>query len=78
MSLIDGGICLRLPGALGDAGQFASVRHLSQADAAETKLTVDRVGTTTPGAPCVAANLELRLAIGLVDECFLGHVLTSP
>src|SRR6478752_4746791 len=35
-----------LPAALGDAGQLPGVRHLSEADPAETELAVDRVGST--------------------------------
>src|SRR5690348_14152736 len=39
---------VRLPAGLLDAGQFAGMRHLAQADAAQPELAVDRVRATAP------------------------------
>jgi hypothetical protein len=50
------------------------VRELAQAHTAETELAEHRAGAPAPTAPRVAANLELRLASCLVDQCFLGHL----
>src|SRR5687768_5954386 len=40
-----------LPGALGEPGQLAAVRHLTDADAAEAELAVHAVRTSAPLAP---------------------------
>ena len=69
---------VRLPAGLLDAGQFAGMCHLAKADAAEPELAVHRVRTATPVAAGVAANLELGLLVGLVDQCLLCHLLSSP
>ena len=51
----------------------AGMGHFAQADAAETKLAVDRVGSAALLAAGVSAHAELRLA-GLLDlECCLCH-----
>src|SRR6478735_75193 len=66
------------PARLGHAGDLPSVRHVSQADAAQLELPVHRVRATALLAPRVAPDLELGLLVGLVDECFLGHQLACP
>src|SRR4051795_3156224 len=66
-----------LPGALGDAGQLAAVRHLPQADAAQAELAVDGLGPAAALATGVPAHSELRLASGLDPESGLRHV-SSP
>src|SRR5215467_4192356 len=67
-----------LPAGLLDARQFARVRHLAQADAAQPELAVNRVRATALAATGVRPHLELRLALGLVDQCLLCHLLSSP
>src|SRR5574340_1360679 len=69
--------CAHSPGALVNPGQLAGVRHLAKAYAAESELAEDRVRATATLAAGVRTHRELRLAIGLVDQCFLGH-LSSP
>src|SRR5919205_1298311 len=65
------------PGALGDAGQLAAVRHLAHADPAQAELAVHRVGAPAALAAGVGAHRELRLAGRLDDQRGLGHV-SSP
>ena len=55
-------VCSSLPACLGNAREFAAVRHFTEADATDSKLLVDRVRTTATLATCISANLELRLA----------------
>src|SRR5687767_2145259 len=57
-----------LPAALGDAGELAAMCHLTQADAAEAELAVDRLRPTTALAPGVSAHGELGLLRRLVPE----------
>src|SRR5690242_8812309 len=66
------------PRALRHAGDLPCVRHLSQADAAETEVAVHRARSTTAAAARVRTNLELRLAQRLVDQCLLCHSLKYP
>src|SRR4051794_30707299 len=66
-----------LPAGLGDAGQLARVRHLAEADPAEAERAEHRTGTTAPVAARVAADLELRLAVRLLDERLLRHLYCS-
>src|SRR5262249_7831436 len=56
------------PARLRDAGHFAGVHHLSQADAAEPELAVHGARSTATAAPVVRPNLELGLALLLLDE----------
>src|SRR5271163_908284 len=56
-----------LPTALLHAGQLAGVRHLAQADPAQSELAEHRVRTAAPSAAGVAAHRELGLARGCVD-----------
>src|SRR6056297_1360892 len=65
------------PARLRQTGDLAGVCELSQAHAAEAELAVDGTGPTAAAAACVTANLELRLRVGLVDQCFLCHVVAS-
>src|ERR1700759_2783451 len=67
-----------LPAGLLHAGQFAGMRHLAQADSAQAELAVHRVRAAAAVAPGVAADLELRLLVGLVDQSLLCHLLSSP
>src|SRR3954454_19086230 len=62
-----------LPGRLRHTRHLAGVDHLSQADAAQPELAVDGLGTAASPAPRVRADLELGLALLLLDECLLGH-----
>src|SRR4051794_28585342 len=64
------------PRALRHAGDLACVRHLPQADTAQTEVAVDRTRTSAPPAARIGARLELRLALLLVDQRLLGHELT--
>src|SRR6056297_1280196 len=62
------------PARLRQAGDLAGVGELAQAHTAEAELAVDRTGPAAAAAAGVAANLELRLRVGLVDQCFLCHL----
>src|SRR5690349_6228112 len=66
-----------LPGALGDAGQFAAVRHLAEADPAQAELAVDGLGAAAALAAGVTPHLELRRLRSLDLESSLRHV-SSP
>src|SRR5689334_17495513 len=66
-----------LPGALGDAGQLAAVRHLPQADTAQAELAVDGARPAAALAAGVGTHLELRPARGLDLQSSLRHV-SSP
>src|SRR6478735_8960696 len=61
------------PRCLGHAGDLAGVGQLAQADPAQSELAVHRARPATPAATRVAAHLELRSALLLVDQRFLGH-----
>src|SRR3954454_2178234 len=73
-----GGRTRRSPGRLAHARELAPVRHLAQADAAETELAQHRAGAPAAVASGVAAHRELRLARGLVDQCLLRHLSVLP
>src|SRR5215207_6262930 len=62
------------PARLRQTGDLAGVRELAQAHTAEAELAEHRAGTPAATTAGVGADLELRLAGSLVDECFLGHV----
>src|SRR5690349_20512167 len=66
------------PRCLRDAGNFAGVRHLAQADPAQAELAVHGARTTTTTAARVAPNLELGLALRLHDERLLRHYCCTP
>src|SRR6185312_7764297 len=72
------GLRRHLPAGLLNAWELAGVRHLAQADAAQPELAVDRVRAAALVAAGVAAHLELRLLVGLVDQSLLCHLLSSP
>src|SRR5690606_31542958 len=61
------------PARLGHAGQLACVRELAQADAAQPELAEHGVRPTAASAPGVGPDLELGLALLLVDERLLRH-----
>src|ERR1700744_365318 len=71
-------LCGLFPAALLHAGQLARMRHLAQADPAQPELAVDRARATALAATRVATHPELRFACGLVDQCLLSHLLSSP
>src|SRR4051812_26915633 len=62
-----------LPRALRHTRQLARVRHLPEADPAQTEDPVDGACPAAALAAAVATHLELRLAGSLVDESGLGH-----
>src|SRR5688500_9348337 len=64
-----------LPGRFRYAGDLARMGHLPQADPAEAEPAVDGLGTTAAPAAGVGPDLELGLALLLLDERFLGHAL---
>src|SRR5215469_10957085 len=70
--------CSCLPAGLRDAGQFAAVRHRAQADTAQAELPVDGTRPAAARAPRVRADGELRLAVGLGDQCLLRHLSVPP
>src|SRR5258707_808672 len=67
-----------LPAGLLHTGQLAGMCHLTQADAAEPELAINRMRAAAPVAPRVAAHLELGLLVGLVDQSLLCHLFSSP
>src|SRR5438045_8777405 len=64
------------PRALRHTGNLPRMGHLSQTQPAQPEVLVDRARPATPPATRVAAHLELRCALLLVDECLLGHRFT--
>ena len=49
------------------------MNELSKTDTTEPELTKHSLGTTATPAPRIATDLELRLALLLLDECLLCH-----
>src|SRR5881227_4013290 len=78
MSAIGSVIVIGSPTRLGDAGDLAGVRHVTEADAAEAELAVD--GLRSPALPAtrVGAHLVLGLPLLLLDQCLLGHYFLLP
>src|SRR5687768_5914008 len=66
-----------LPAGLAHARELPGVGHLPQADPAQAELAEHRVRATAPLAAGVAADLELGLAVRLLDESLLGHGFVS-
>src|SRR6478736_6452441 len=64
------------PARLGDAGDLAGVHELAQADPAQAELAVDRARPTAPAASAVGPDLVLGLALLLLDQRLLGHLLS--
>src|SRR6516165_4099698 len=62
-----------LPRGLRHAGNLAGVRHLPEADPAQPELAVHGAGAAAPTAAGVGPHGELRLALLLLDEGFLGQ-----
>lgn len=56
------------PTRLREAGDFASMSHLAQAQAAEAEFAVNRARAPTFLATRIAAHLELGRCRRLVDE----------
>src|SRR5215470_6971186 len=67
-----------LPAGLGDAGQFAAVRHGAEADPAQAEPAVDGPGPPAAGAPRVGTHLELGRALLLDDQRLLRHLSPLP
>src|SRR5437660_7479114 len=63
----------RSPRALRHAGNLTRVRHLAQAQATQSEVAVHRARATAATTARVPANLELRLRLLLLYECFLRH-----
>lgn len=68
----------RSPGALANSGKLSGVCHLAHADTAEAELAEHGMGTAAAVAASVCTHRELRLLVGLVDQCLLRHGLSSP
>src|SRR5881392_2837526 len=66
------------PRCLGHARHLAGVDHGAEADPAEAEALVDRARAPAASAPRVAADLELRRALLLLDEGFLCHLFVTP
>src|ERR1700690_3439521 len=62
------------PRRLRHAGDLPGVGHFAQTDPTQPEVAVHRPRTTAAAATRVAAHLELRDGLLLVDECLLGHV----
>src|SRR5258708_33573787 len=62
-----------LPTGLGDAGDLTGVHQLTETDSAQPELTEDRPRAAAAATAGVAAHLELRLALLLLDQCLLRH-----
>src|SRR5690606_14406567 len=73
----DGPATSWLPAALSDTGKLAAVCHLAKAHSAEAELAIHRARTPAPLAPGIAAHLELRGGLGLVDQRCLRHGQSS-
>src|SRR5207344_2838763 len=67
-----------LPAGLGDAGQFAAVRHCAEADPAQAEPAVNGPRPPAAGTPRVGPDLELRSPLLLDDQRLLRHYLTPP
>src|SRR5450759_845310 len=71
-------IIVYLPARLGDAGQLAEERPLTEADAAQTEAPHVRARATTNEATMVGLNLVLRRPLRLGDHRLLSHCFSSP
>src|SRR5580658_3046186 len=67
-----------LPARLGDAGQFAAVRHRAEADPAQAEPAVDRTRPPAAGTPRVPLHLELGGPLLLDDQRLLRHLSPLP
>src|SRR4029077_15608288 len=65
-----------LPAGLGDAGQFAAVRHCAEADPAQAEPAVDGPRPPAAGTPRVGPDLELRSPLLLDTSAFFS--ITHP
>src|SRR5579871_2850766 len=67
------------PTGLRHAGHLSRVCQLAQADTAETELAEHGPRPTAPLAAGIRTNLELRLALLLLDKRLFGHEsVTAP
>src|SRR5687767_11382979 len=73
-SVIVIGRALPSPARLRHARHLAGMDHLAEADAAQPELAEHRSGPAAPAAAGVAADLELGLALLLLDEGLLRHL----
>src|SRR5262249_9910308 len=64
------------PARLGDARHLAGVHELAQADPAQPELAVERAWPAAPAAPVVGADLVFGLALLLLDQRLLRHLLS--
>src|SRR5215207_189729 len=64
------------PAGLGDAGNLAGVHELAQAQATQAELAVHRARPATAAAAGVGPDLVLGLALLLLDQRLLGHLLS--
>src|SRR5215213_5713934 len=64
------------PARLGDAGNLAGVHELAQAEPAQAELPVHRARPAAAAASRVGAHLVLGLALLLLDQGLLGHLLS--
>src|SRR5450756_2738705 len=67
-----------LPARLGDAGQLAEERSLTEADAAQPKAPHVRARATANEATMVGLNLVLRRPLRLGDHRLLSHGFSLP
>src|SRR4029077_1788720 len=73
------GVLVRLlPAGLGDAGQFAPVRHRAEADPAQAEPAVDGPRPPAAGAPRGGPHLGLRSPLLLDDQRLLRHLSPPP
>src|SRR6478609_2876137 len=64
------------PAGLGHAGDLARVHELAQADPAQAELAVHRSRPAAAPATGVGPDLVLGLALLLLDQRLLGHLLS--
>src|SRR4051812_3212715 len=64
------------PARLGDARDLAGVHELAQAEPAQPELAVHGARPAAAAAPRVGPHLVLGLALLLLDQRLLGHLLT--
>src|SRR3954462_3456004 len=65
------------PARLADAGDLALERQLAEANPAHAELADEGARPTAALATVVAPHLELRLALGLLDQRLLRHACLS-
>src|SRR5688572_1455910 len=68
---------LSSPARLADPGDLSLQGHLTEADPAQAELADEGARPAAAAATIVASHLELRLALGLLDQALLGHACLS-